>query len=400
MATRHVGATHEGVRRQNLGTLVRILHHDGSSSRSALTAATGLNRSTVGALSAELVALQLVRETRGASTGVGRPSIRVQPRADRVVVLAVNLRVGMIVVALVGFGGVVLARRSLVTSGTPTHPPSRLVDRMARLCRRMLDDTAPDACCIGIGVGVPGLVHDDEDVVREAPNLGWTDVPLGAMLRARLGDGIPIWVRNDADLGALAEHTRGAARGAAHVIYLAGEVGVGGGVIVANRLLAGSGGYGGEVGHMQVNPRGRACRCGAIGCWETEIGEEALLLAAGRAGQGLGAADVVRLADEGDVAARRAIRDITHWLGVGVANLVNAFSPEVVVFGGALREILPVAADSVSAAVAASLVGRRQEVRLVVPDLGGDSTLLGAAEMAFDPLLADPHGVLRSAAAR
>lgn len=396
MATRHVGATHEGVRRQNLGTLMRIVHHDGSASRSELTAATGLNRSTVGALSTELVALQVVRESRGASIGVGRPSISVQPRPDRVMVLAVNLRVGMIVVALVGFGGAVLARRELVTAETPTQPPSRLVNRMARLGRRMLDDNAADARCIGIGVGVPGLVHHDEDVVREAPNLGWIDVPLGAMLRSRLGTEIPIWVRNDADLGALAEHTRGAA----HLIYLAGEAGVGGGVIVANRVLAGSGGYAGEIGHMQVNPRGRRCRCGGRGCWETEVGEQALLLAAGQSGQGLGAADVVLLAEQGDVAARRAVRGITHWLGVGVANLVNALSPEVVVFGGALRDVLPVAAKSVSAAVGASLVGRRQAVRLVVPDLGGDSTLLGAAEMAFEPLLADPLGVLGPVTAR
>jgi predicted NBD/HSP70 family sugar kinase len=386
------GATHEGIRRQNLAALVRILHRDGASTRSELASVTGLNRSTVGTLSVELARLDVVTEQQGMSAGVGRPSILVTPSSGRVATLAVDIRVGAVVVALVGFGGTVLHRRELRFSATGALSPSKVVDRAARLCRTVLASHAGP--CVGIGVGVPGLVHDDEDAVREAPNLGWVDVPLGAMLRARLDTDIPIRVSNDADLGALAEYTRGAARGYAHAIYLAGQVGVGGGVIIDGRLLTGSSGYGGEVGHMQVNPRGRECRCGGRGCWETEVGEDALLAAAGRAGQGLGADDVVRLAEAGDRQAQLALRQVARWLAVGVVNLVNSFSPEVVVFGGALRDVLPAATGPISRAVAGCLVGRHQPVRLAAPQLGGDSTLIGASEMAFEPLLADPIGVL------
>ena len=386
------GATHEGVRRQNLAALVRILHLDGPSTRSELAAVTGLNRSTVGALSTELARLDVVSEGHGASAGVGRPSILVTPSSNRVVTLAVDIRVGAVVVALVGLGGAVLHRRQSSFSPTSTLLPSRVVDRAARLCRALLAEH--EGPCVGIGVGVPGLVHNDEDAIREAPNLGWVDVPLGAMLRARLDSDIPIRVSNDADLGALAEHTRGAARGYLHAVYLAGQVGVGGGVIIDGRLLTGSSGYGGEVGHMQVNPRGRDCRCGGRGCWETEVGEDALLAAAGRDHQGLGADDVVRLAAAGDTDARRAVAQVTRWLAIGVANLVNAFSPEVVVFGGALRALLPSASGPIARAVAGSLVGRHQPVRLAAPDLGGDSTLIGASELAFEPLLTDPLGAL------
>lgn len=386
------GATHEGVRRQNLAALVRILHLDGPSTRSELAALTGLNRSTVGALSTELARLGLVTERQGSSTGVGRPSILVTPSSTRVVTLAVDIRVGAVVVAVVGLGGRVLHRRTASFSPTATLTPARVVDRAARLCRWALAEH--QGACVGIGVGVPGLVHDHEDAVREAPNLGWVDVPLGALLRARVDAGIPIRVSNDADLGALAEHTRGAARGSSHVIYLAGQVGVGGGVIIDGRLLTGSSGYGGEVGHMQVNPRGHTCRCGARGCWETEIGEAALVAAAGRDGQGLGADDVVQLAAAGDAAAVKAVNQVSRWMAVGVANLVNAFSPEVLVFGGALRALLPTASAPIARAVGGSLVGRHQPVRLAAPDLGGDSTLIGASELAFEPLLTDPLGAL------
>lgn len=390
------GATHEGVRRQNLAALVKILHVSGPSTRSELGALTGLNRSTVGALSAELARLGATHEQQGASTGVGRPSILVTPSSSRVVTLAVDLRVGAVAVALVGLGGEVLRRRESSFRSPGAVAPARMVDRAVRLCRAVLSDH--DGLCVGIGVSVPGLVHDHEDTVREAPNLGWVDVPLGAMLRSRLSTDIPIRVANDADLGALAEHTRGAARGYSHLLYLAGQFGVGGGVMIDDRVLTGSSGYGAEFGHMQVNPRGRACRCGARGCWETEVSEDALILAAGRVGEGLGADDVVRLAAAGDAAARRALQQVSRWLAVGVANLVNAFSPEVVIFGGALRAVLPTAGNTISRAVAGSLVGRHQPVRLAAPDLGGDSSLIGASEMAFEPLLSDPLGVLGGSA--
>ena len=138
--------------------------------------------------------------------------------------------------------------------------------------------------CVGVGVGVRGVVRHSDGLVRFAPNLGWVDVPLGELRRRRCCRATcPSWSANDADLGARAEHIRGAARGARSVVYLSGEVGVGGGILLEGGPLTGAGGYAGEVGHMVVNPRGRACRCGSTGCWETEIGEEALLIASGLA---------------------------------------------------------------------------------------------------------------------
>ncbi len=387
------GATQDEVRRHNLAALVRFLHEHGSTSRSELVSHTGLNRSTVGGLIADLVAVGLVRETEPVGKGVGRPSFGVEPVHDRAYVLAIDLRVDRTIAALVGFGGVVLERRQQRYRTGQQQREERVVAQLVDVCHELLAAAPRGAVQVGVGVGVPGLVRQPDGLVRFAPNLGWVDVPLGEHLAEALGISTSVVVGNDSDLGAVSERLRGSAVGAANVVYLSGQVGVGGGIVIDGRLLTGSQGYGGEVGHMRVNPKGRACRCGAIGCWETEIGDPAVRLATG-AGPTAPVSEIVALAAGGDKAARRGLRTVGGWLGLGVANLVNIFNPDVVVFGGSLREILPVARDQVEAALAFALTAPGEHVHLVLPALGDDSTLLGAAESAFAPLLDDPVGVL------
>ncbi|ADD40833.1 ROK family protein [Stackebrandtia nassauensis DSM 44728] len=203
----------------------------------------------------------------------------------------------------------------------------------------------------------------------------------------------PITVGNVADASALAEHTRGAARGLSNVIYLYGDVGIGAGIITGGHRLAGHAGYGGEVGHMVVHPGGRECGCGSRGCWETEIGERALLDTAGRTERvGRDAVlSVIDAARRGDSAADRAVRQVGDWLGFGVANLVNIFNPEVVLFGGTLRDVYLAAAATVRSRLnKTALPACREQLRLRTPELGDDAALIGAAEMAFEALLTDP----------
>ncbi len=189
---------------------------------------------------------------------------------------------------------------------------------------------------------------------------------------------------------------RGAAAGSSDAVYLTGEVGVGAGIIVSGGPLRGHGGYGGELGHMVVNPAGRLCRCGARGCWETEIGEKAILDAAGHPdGPRSTVPAVVAAAAGGDPRAAAAIRHVGEWLALGVGNLVNIFNPEVVIFGGLLRDLFPAVEQQLRGTLATvGLPAPREQVRLTAPGLGPDSTLVGAAERAFGPLLSDPPGTL------
>jgi predicted NBD/HSP70 family sugar kinase len=239
---------------------------------------------------------------------------------------------------------------------------------------------------------VSAMVRREDGLVRLAPHVGWVDEPLGETLAKVLGPDRPVVIRNGADLRALAEHTRGAAVGCDNVVYLHGDAGIGGGIIAGGRPVTGHGGYGGEVGHMVVNPAGKPCACGARGCWETEVGEVALLRAAGRTGYGRELVSaVVDAAARGDSAAQDAIRVVGDWLGFGVANLVNIFNPEMVIFGGGLREVYLAAAAQVRSRLNRNgLPACREHVRLRTPILGDEAALLGAAEVAFETLLEDP----------
>jgi predicted NBD/HSP70 family sugar kinase len=385
-----VGATQDEVRRHNLGRVLQYLHVQGPASRADLTKATGLNRSTIGALTSDLVDAELVREGAPIGRGVGRPSIGVAPNSIGVVALAIDLRVERTVVALVGLGGLIV-RRTEIDHARDAGPPTARIGRVIDLCRECLDG-APGVC-VGIGISIAGVVRNADGLVRLAPNMQWVDVPLAALVADGLGTTLPIHVGNDADLGAIAEHRRGSAAGVSNMIYLSGEVGVGGGIVLDGQAMVGAGGYGGEVGHMVVNPAGRDCRCGRRGCWETEIGEDALLraLRVSRREDLVARLAALQETHDGDVPA---LRPVARWIGLGLANLVNIFNPEVIVFGDLHRQVLPLVQRRLRDTFDFALAAPREQVRLSLPGLGSDSTLLGAAELAFAPLLDDPLAVI------
>jgi predicted NBD/HSP70 family sugar kinase len=399
MATRGA-STQDDLRRHNLARLLTRLHEGGAASRSDLVAFSGLNRSTVGVLVSELADVGLVYEGAGLAGQVGRPSLMVQPVAESAVAVAFDLRVERTIVALVGLGGHVLMRREQ-RHRRATYTPHAAVRSILSLTAQALKAAPAASSWVGVGIGVPGIVDHSDGRVRLAPNLGWVDVPLGDMVRegltAQFGHPPSVVVSNDADLGAIAEHVRGVGVRSRNLIYLSGEVGVGGGIIIDGRLMAGAGGYGGEVGHMLVNPSGATCRCGAQGCWETEIGRDAIVATSGLTGDHVEVDDVIAAASAGDKQARAAVDEAGEWLGVGLANLVNLFNPEVIVLGGHLRLLFPLVSGTVFRRIHHALPATREQVRIEVPALGGDSTLLGAAEVAFGPLLADPIGVLAHA---
>ena len=387
------GARASAVRRHNLGALLEFLHLSGSASRSRLGSATGLNRSTVADLVHELSARGLVVEDGvSPSAGPGRPSPMVHVRASGAVALAVEVEVETVAVAAIGLGGHVLEQEQVEVPRGRSSP--RDIVRMVADLAGSLEVTPTDPRVVGVGVAVPGLTRTADGYVHLAPNLGWRRVDLGALLAEALQ--VPpqrVRVGNEADLGALGEHRRGAGRGCDHMVFVSGEVGIGAGLIIEGRPMLGAAGYAGEAGHMLVNPDGRLCTCGASGCWETEAGEAALLRAAGVRGvRGAAAVDrVMASVAGGDESAVAAVADIGHWLGVGIGNLVNLLNPEVVVLGGIFQPLFPLVREPMLAAVRArSLEEVWEPVRVVPSDLGTSAQLHGAAEVVLATLLADP----------
>lgn len=390
---RRRGVAADELRRHNLTAVLDRLHHSGPLSRSELAERTGLNRSTIRDLIGELVGLGLVQEGRGnASTGPGRPSPVASTRPEGAVVLALELTVDSVAARTVGLGGKVydetrVARPREVSSATET------MEHVASLAVPLLAALPTDHRLVGAGIAVAGVVRRSDGFVHLAPNLGWRDVPLGEIASEELGIE-RIMLANEADLGALGEYRRGAGRGVGHLIYVAGEVGIGTGIIINGTPMLGSAGYAGEAGHNMINPAGHRCRCGSIGCWETEAGEEALArragLPEGLVGQAL-LEELVSRADRGDATTLEALDEIGRWLGIGIGNLINSFNPEMVVVGGFYSELFAYLEDSLKrGAGESSLEAPARMASIRRCQLGVDAPLMGAAELVLAEVIASP----------
>jgi predicted NBD/HSP70 family sugar kinase len=383
----------DAIRRHNLALVLDHIHRDGALTRAELTQRLEVSRSTMGALVADLIDLGLVDEiVPTGGSGVGRPSHVVGPHSAGPYVVAVDVDVTQVIIAAVGIGGAVLARR-VVTTGPEASSPDSVARIIVESMNQVSHDTGRAGPPLGLGVSVPGTVDRLTGEVAVAPNLDWHDVAFGAQLADVLPHGMHVAVGNDADLAVLAEHRRGALRGIDDVVFLLGRVGVGAGIITSGLPLRGYDGYAGEIGHNVVDANGPACHCGKTGCVETYIGEGALLRLAGRPQPPTDEATAAVFADarQGDACALAAVRGVAQSLGRATASLVNTLNPQRVMLGGYLSELLDIARPEVESALKEySLDAPGRHVQLMYPSFGADSALLGAAELAFADLLADP----------
>ncbi|PJJ71081.1 putative NBD/HSP70 family sugar kinase [Diaminobutyricimonas aerilata] len=387
------GLGNESVRRENLASVLRLVHRNRTSgrSRSELTALTGLNRSTIAALVGELASLGLVAESEPESrTRVGRPS-PVVTTTDTVLGIAVNPEIDAISVAVVGLGARVLARTRVPASATTSAQDA--VALTATAIERIWRPFAAQHRNIGVGVAVPGLVRADDGLVRLAPHFGWVDEPFTALLSERIG--LPVAAANDATLGVLAESTFGAGRGEPDVVYLnGGASGIGGGIISGGAPLLGAAGYAGELGHTLVNSAGIRCHCGASGCLETEVRRAPLLELTGLTDAEAGDLEGA-LAASDDPAVRAEVERQLDALAVALRNAVNTLNPRLIVLGGFLSALYAVAPEQLDDQLARQpLAAAREGVRIARAELGGDILSIGAAELAFAGVLGDPAASL------
>ncbi|CAN5217429.1 ROK family transcriptional regulator [soil metagenome] len=377
------GTNTDDVRRRNLSTVLTLVHHHRALSRAELTRRTGLSRSTTKDLVGELAARGLVEESPALGVSqVGRPSPIVSP-GNRVLAVAITPEVDAVTVGLVSLGGVVLNEIRFPADGVPTAAETVAVAKEAiEGIRRGLSDRQSIAA---VGIAVPGLVHGPGSAVQLAPNLDWHDEEIGQMLSAATG--LPVFAGNDANTGAVAEHLFGRHGQADHLIYVnGGPSGIGAGFVVAGELLGGVAGYAGELGHTYVGGR-EQCHCGSVGCLETEVTQAPLSrLLAELDGSAPDVPPVPHSGAELDVINRQA-----RSLAIALGNAVNMLNPTLIVLGGFLRVFPAYAADVLRDELAyRSLRAPRDLVRVVAARLGSDTLMIGAAELAFAPLLANP----------
>jgi predicted NBD/HSP70 family sugar kinase len=381
------GRGNSKVRQHNLSLVLRLVHQSRGVPRSALTRRTGLNRSTIADLVGELVERGLVVEAEpDANNQVGRPSPLALP-ASTAVSLAINPEIDAVTIAIVGLGGVVMGRTRRPTSSVPTVAEAIAisVDAIVEL-RAHLE---PGQRIVGIGVAVPGLVRARDGLVRVAPHLGWNDEPFARELEAATG--LPVRAANDASLGILGESTFGAGRGVADLIYLnGGASGIGGGIMASGRLIGGADGYAGEFGHTLVNTAGALCHCGASGCLETEVRRDRLLALAGLSDADSEELESALLGATSPSIAAEVERQL-DFLAIALRNAINTLNPSMVVLGGFLSSLYAVAPGYLDALVAAEpLAASREPIAIRRAELGANLLMIGAADLAFEPLLDDP----------
>jgi len=402
-------ADHTAIRRNNLELTLRLLALTPGLSRADLASGTGLTRATVTRLVAELVELGLVREGNVSPLRrVGRPGTPLNIDGRHVLAIGLEVNVDYIAILVTDLGGREVLRDECEFDCVGAGPDGSvraaidLCHRAIRRVRSRRHDRQP--VIVGVAAAIAGLVDIRGGVVIEAPNLEWRDYPFGAVLHHGLRlNGAPVRVGNDANFAALAEFRTGAWAGTADLIYVTGEVGIGGGIIAGGRPLVGTRGFGGEVGHIRVDPAGPRCHCGRRGCWEALIGLSAVLRAAGISTPSgthprTMLDTLVKRGQEGDQRAVDAIERLGRDVGVGAAMLGNIFDPSVIILGGyfvALEEwILPRARRE----LVKGMLGRRDPTPdLCVSGLGFTAAARGAALHAMDAVLSDPATLLAAA---
>lgn len=401
------GTSHREVRRNNLEVVLRHLSLTGPDSRASIAARARLTRSTISRLTGELIDLGLVRESgSGAVQGIGRPATLLELDGRHILALGAEVNVDYLAVLVADLAGRKIYEQRIAFDAVAADA-NQSIAALADLCREALHALSGprggrQPVVAGLTVAIPGLVDGPARVVTLAPNLRWSGVPVAERLCELLQVGpVPVGVHNDASLAAIAEYRVGSYAGVPDLIYITGETGIGGGIIVAGRPLRGIRGFGGEVGHMKLDPKGPVCGCGRSGCWEALIGLHALQQAAfpGVTDQAAApgeppeakAAAMARLARAGDDRVLTALAEIGRWVGIGAANLANVFNPQAIILGGYFTVLADWILRSASVAFLDGVLAKDAGgCSLVISSLGFSAAARGAAIHVADQIISDP----------
>jgi predicted NBD/HSP70 family sugar kinase len=400
-----------GLRQHNLALVLQYIAAGEPVSRAGIAAVTGLTKTTVSSLVDDLVSAGLVTELGPEASGrIGRPPSALVLNRSGFVGVGLEINVDYIAVCVANLVGEVRTLRTRPRDNRD-QSPAKVLGRAVRMTNNAIASArAAGLTVAGLAVAVPGPVETDRGLLRLAPNLGWVEVPVAEILAGRLAvPDLPVLVDNEANLAALGELWYGGHDDLDDFVHVSGEIGVGAGIVVGGQLFRGVRGFAGEVGHVTVQPDGPRCRCGARGCLEQLAGQEAILRAAGVAGEagttlgqpGGSVAELVARARAGEPETLRAVESAGRALGLALSATVNLVDPGTVVLGGLYAFLEPWLKEPLLAELSERAITQRwSPARVLASRLGPNAAVRGATGAVVKRVLADPAAVFAAAAHR
>jgi predicted NBD/HSP70 family sugar kinase len=393
-------ATRQHTRDHNTRLVLRKIYDAGEISRATLARLTGLTRTTISEVVADLIEQGLVQEVGQRPAGVGRTPTMLSVVDDARLIVAVDITHHEIQGALMNLRGAIQRQARLPLSGqdggTALTLLFPLLDSLIK---------AAGSPLLGIGISSPGLIDAASGTVQRAVNFDWHSLPLRAMVQER--HNLPVYIANDGHMVALAEYMFGQKQSASPLVTIKVGRGIGAGIMLNGQLLSSEAFGAGEIGHIVVERNGPRCNCGKLGCLEAIANASAIVERAQALAQhnptsllrqfapdvaAIGIDTISQACQAGDYAARQLIVDVGRYLGIAVANLIAVLGARRVVVTGRIAPFGPVLREAIESEI-------RQ---LILPDLaelaeievlaqGPDTVLLGAAAL----LLTNELGLAR-----
>lgn len=342
--------------------------------------------------------------------GKGRPSTMLEINPQAGILIAVELGVDFVGSAIVDFLGNILWRK--VESADPAASQAKTLGQTMTLVQETMEMCrSRSQRVLGLSFSIPGTVDLDAGILIFAPNLNWRNVPLRDTFSAATG--LKVFIENDANAAAIAEHLFGTARNLRDFLFVFAGVGLGGGLFLNDTLYRGKGGYAGEIGHTPIiaEPFQKPCQCGNVGCWETYANQASILRRVetrldeapersaipallAQQGSSLTLSIIKQAADAGDAYALEALAEAGSAMGTGFAVLVNMFNPEKIVLGGPVSLAGDYLMPSIRASLAEHAMGEiLSQTDVNLSAFGPDASLVGAAAVIVDDILKFPSHV-------
>lgn len=399
------------IREIHLSIILRQIHNQSPLSRTQLANLTNLNKSTVSNLIDELIERGLVNETGQEESLIGRPTALLQINPGAGGIIGVEFGVDFVAVILTDFIGATLWRQH--QAADPTEAQDATIDQTLNIVDEAIALAKSNGLrLLGLGISTPGTVDTQEGLLISAPNLHWRNVPLGKIFSNHTS--LPIYIDNDANAAALGEHLFGVARQVNSFICIYAGVGVGGGLFLNGELYRGVGGFAGEIGHCTFMSETfqPPCHCGKSGCWETYANQYSVIervrtrleekrnslipTIMAEKNSPLSFQIIVDAADAGDNEAGEALAEAGSALGIGIANLINIFNPQMIVIGGPMS----IAGKYFMTALEESVKKRALDDNLANTDIllsnfGANASLIGAVSLVIQAVIANPSHVER-----